>query len=366
MLMLSLLIGLVGCSGGSSSNPNSSNPSVTSVAVSPASTSVPTGATQQFTATVSGSQGVSQAVTWSSVGAGTINSSGLFTASSSPGQATVMAVSQQDNAVSGSAAVTVSQATVDAGDWYGNLTSSDGTQTMSLDFHLMRTGGAISTTSFGAAENVTANSSFNTPCGPSTDLQNDDFASGDQMAGTISGQSVSLDFAPYQPQPSLDIALTGTMNGSTISGTFTSPHGPTCLSALTGTFSFQQYSLQQTNYTGTFMVGLPANVAVPFTLSINNISTDLNFEGITIGACSIGYPAYSFLMNGVTIGRFFEMTPTNTLPSQNPGIILYGLMNDPTGQTLDTFSAAAGGALYPNCLSFETLGVVQTTLTATP
>jgi hypothetical protein len=79
-----------------------------SVSVSPATASIQISKTQQFTATVTGSNNT--AVTWSVSGGGTINSSGLYTAPAtvpSPNTVTVKATSQADTAKSGTATIIV-------------------------------------------------------------------------------------------------------------------------------------------------------------------------------------------------------------------------------------------------------------------
>src|SRR6185436_10718746 len=75
--------------------------------VSPASTTVVTGGTRQFTATVTGT--ANTAVTWTATG-GTITSAGLFTAGQTPGSFQVTATSVQDASKSASAAVTITTA----------------------------------------------------------------------------------------------------------------------------------------------------------------------------------------------------------------------------------------------------------------
>jgi hypothetical protein len=81
---------------------------VTSIEVTPATATVQPNGTFQFSATVKDQNGAAMnpqpTVAWSATGAGTINSSGLFTASSSNGSATVTATV---NSVSGNATVTV-------------------------------------------------------------------------------------------------------------------------------------------------------------------------------------------------------------------------------------------------------------------
>lgn len=75
----------------------------TTVTVSPSTTTVAPGGTQQFTANVP--------VTWTAAGDGTINSSGLFTAGSSSGSATVTATATDGSGATGTATVTVSSST---------------------------------------------------------------------------------------------------------------------------------------------------------------------------------------------------------------------------------------------------------------
>jgi len=82
-----------------------------SVVISPTSASVASGGTQQFTATVTGSSNTS--VTWSvqESGGGTVSTSGLYTAPSSPGTYHVTATSVADNSKSAAAEVTVGATT---------------------------------------------------------------------------------------------------------------------------------------------------------------------------------------------------------------------------------------------------------------
>jgi len=89
-----------------------STPTVTSVTVSPSTASVVRGATQQFSATVTGTNNPAQTVTWIVTGgvSGTsISTSGLLTVSSAEAAATltVRATSTADTSKSGVAAVTV-------------------------------------------------------------------------------------------------------------------------------------------------------------------------------------------------------------------------------------------------------------------
>ena len=83
--------------------------SAVTLSVSPTSASLQPGATQQFSATVTGS--TNAAVTWTATG-GTISTSGLYTAPSTAGTYTVKATSVADNTKSASATVTVTAAPV--------------------------------------------------------------------------------------------------------------------------------------------------------------------------------------------------------------------------------------------------------------
>ncbi len=112
-LVLGLLIS--GCGGAGGSNPPPPPPPV-SVSVSPASANVPTGGTQQFTATVQNASNT--AVTWfvndvqgGGPAMGTITTGGLYTAPASApsGTVTVKATSNADPTKSGLAAVTVTE-----------------------------------------------------------------------------------------------------------------------------------------------------------------------------------------------------------------------------------------------------------------
>jgi hypothetical protein len=80
--------------------------SITSITVSCDPASVQTGQTSQCTAKVVGTGSYSSSVTWSS-SAGSINSSGLLTAPSTAGSATVTATSTQDSTKAGSTVVTI-------------------------------------------------------------------------------------------------------------------------------------------------------------------------------------------------------------------------------------------------------------------
>ena len=116
-----LLWNLSGCGGGSSAPPPPPPPppasTITSVTVSPGSTTLFVKATQQFMANVEGTGSFSSAVSWfvndaqgGNATVGTISASGLYTAPSAvsnPASITIKAQSVQDTSKSGAAAVTI-------------------------------------------------------------------------------------------------------------------------------------------------------------------------------------------------------------------------------------------------------------------
>jgi len=105
---LLLLYALSGCGGSTNSSggsPSQNSPSSSvSVAVTPTSASPVEGASQQFSASVTGSSNT--AVTWSATG-GTISSTGLYVAGSTAGNYTVTATSAADTTKSAQASVAI-------------------------------------------------------------------------------------------------------------------------------------------------------------------------------------------------------------------------------------------------------------------
>ena len=106
LLTATLFLAACGGGGGGNSVSNPPPPTITSVSVTCNPTSVQIGQTSQCTATVTGTGSYSSAVTWSA-SAGTINSSGLFTAPSTAGTVTVTATATQDATKSRTATITV-------------------------------------------------------------------------------------------------------------------------------------------------------------------------------------------------------------------------------------------------------------------
>src|SRR5512133_2604833 len=115
LVLFSAVLGLallVGC-GGPSTTTTKAPPPVITVAVLPGDISVEQGATQQFSATVSGTS--NQAVIWSTQegsAGGTVSQTGLYSAPASAMDVHVVATSVADPSKSATALVRVSQVTV--------------------------------------------------------------------------------------------------------------------------------------------------------------------------------------------------------------------------------------------------------------
>ena len=110
-LVLAFISFIAGCGGGSSTTPGNT----ISVAVSPATATVTSGGTTQFTATVTGDSsngGVTWSVSSASATPGTIDATGKYTAPSVTASttATVIATSKTDMTKTGSATVTINPA----------------------------------------------------------------------------------------------------------------------------------------------------------------------------------------------------------------------------------------------------------------
>lgn len=97
-------------------------PAVVTIAISPTTTSLPSGGTQQFAATVSGSPNVS--VTWTTT-IGTVSSGGLFTAPATIGTGTVTATAAADPTKSASANVAIMAQNIN----FGTTSISSGVDT---------------------------------------------------------------------------------------------------------------------------------------------------------------------------------------------------------------------------------------------
>ena len=110
----------------------SPNPaSITSVAVSPSTLSLNTGATNQFSATVTGTGSYSSSVTWS-VQKGTISSTGLYMAPASACSDVITATSIQDSSKAATSSITVAALSQPVGPVITAVSTSSITQTSAV------------------------------------------------------------------------------------------------------------------------------------------------------------------------------------------------------------------------------------------
>jgi hypothetical protein len=296
------LFGVSGCGGSGSSN------GPVSVSVSPSNPSVAVGSMQTFTANVTG--GTSPAtVTWSVMGAGTIDpNSGVYTAPAT--------VPTTDDVVTATSQGATGSATV-------NVTASQALQ-------ISPGGPAIPA---GMSQNFTVTAGGN-PVG-SVNWQVNGLAGGDCVApannattpchGTISSTGVYV--APLSPPPGgvTITALSGTDSGST---------NPTILyssASLTNNGSTGQYAMQ---FAGSdFTVGFPLNVAGSI---LTSGSPSSNSGTITGGEIDIASAAGVTQAAAVSTGTY--------------------LVNPPDGRTTVTITTNANG----NISSSFTLQLVLT------
>jgi polysaccharide biosynthesis protein PslG len=108
ILIASFFAGCAAVGPATSLNSLAANSTVSSVAVSPGSAATNVGGTIQFAAAIQGTT-TNKAVTWK-VSAGSINSSGLFTAPATAGTATVVATSSADSTKTATATIAVAAA----------------------------------------------------------------------------------------------------------------------------------------------------------------------------------------------------------------------------------------------------------------
>lgn len=367
LVFLPVVLSGCGVVGSSASPPApTSQPTVTSVSITPTSANDSAGQTTQFSATVSGTGSFSQAVTWSVAGDGTIDNNGLFTAGSSSGTATVQVASVQDPMVINSASVTVSSPSAILGDFYGKMTSADGTQSVPLDFNLSITGNTLTAdvlrplsvwddTVSGNAPNCSNLWLQGTPAtdgngnmtSPNRVLTNTHISLSGTQSGTgtntgsvsLTWQANSLNPAGQQP-----ISLSGqfSTDGSTLSGTYSNTGLLTgCFpSSTSGTFSFTKYrTVSDYSYSGSFTDGTAGQVPVTLTHGPDSLLTIGALPGVCASATSVALGNTSYVTNG----RFFYMFSVDrsvasggsTAPSS---LALWGLTNDAAGQTIKIYA----------------------------
>ncbi len=360
---------LAGCSagGGSASKPippPAPTPTITSIAVLPATITVSTNSTQQFQSTVTGTGNFSTTVNWSVAGLGSIDSSGLFTASGTPGTSFVVATSTEDSSVMGQANVTVQAAPVSLPGWYGTLVPSDGTAPLPLDFDLTQTSGTtlssgpvltISISGLGYSSSPCANLFFEAP--PARYPTNTGYLAGswlqkanslipyNQMTGSLNGQNVSLSFAPIEGTTTLSpITMTGTLGTdaagfNTIIGTYAVSGGSNACAGPAGTFTFNQYeNFSDSSFQGFYTIGTPGtgtppvqanNGGINLSAPTANLGYPTNEGGATLDFSAVAAP---YACPAITVsstntehaGRFFHIYSPN-----GSSLSVYGLQAGP-------------------------------------
>lgn len=382
-LVVVAVLCLAGCGGGSISPtlPPQPTSAVTSVTVSPSTASVVASNQQQFAVTVAGTGNFSSAVTWGVTGLGSIDQTGLFTASSTAGPVTVTATSQEDSTKSSSATVTVTVAPVSMQGWYGTLVPSDGSKPLPLDFDLTQTGSTLTSgpvliiaktsadiqfcTNFDLFIVQGSNGSILKPQ-PNNPLPN--------MTGTISNQNVTLSYAPYSFGTRPTITMTGTMGLDAagyrqITGAYSTPLTP-CLSGNFGTFTFNEYQSFSGTYVGPMTYGTVGSGNPPITA--NNVTITVSSMGTYLGGTgSFSYSAIPppfnyptspvFQMFSETAGRFFHgWDPDGGQNSSN--LIFWGLVAGPDNQG-NQINTYIGTGFYGTPQLFDPMTPISGTLT---
>jgi len=367
---------LMGCgSGSTSSGPTQPTPSPTiaSVTVAPQTVTVVAGSTKQFEATVTGTNAFNSAVTWSVVGLGTVDQTGLFTASGTPGPATVTATSVETPSMQGSGQVTVTAAPVALLGWYGTLVPSDGSTPLPLDFDLVQTGNNLTNAYAVVIAQTVADISLCTSFELGTaegygsvlqSVQNNQNANMFQLSGSVNGQSVSLTLSATHTWPNTPpspVSLTGKLGqdaagSATMTGTFSKPAGPIagangCFSTPTsGTFSFTQYQSLSGIYAGAVTYGTVGQGTPP--VAANNVQLSLTSSAPcsqsvypTAGICAatlsyaaisppFNYPASPvYAMQSETAGRFLHVW-TDYVGSEggSTNLVVWGVVAGPDQQ----------------------------------
>lgn len=320
VVLLSLSI-LPGCGGGNSAPP----PPVISVSVSPGTASLIAGATQQFTASVTGTS--STAVTWSVSGCtgaacGTVDTNGLYTAPSlipSATTVTVVATLQSDTTKSGSArvnqvavAVNITESSINAngGDSHQFTVTVTGTTnaavTWSLSTCSLNACGTLSSTGLYTAPSSVASAADVTVTATSQ-ADPSKFAS-----ATVHLVPVSVSISPTGP---LNVSINATQNfNATVNGDSSNAGvvwslDASCTPATCGTLS--NVANTSVTYTAPATVPNPATV----TLTATSVADTTKNHSVVITVIS-GSPLepgdYAFVFSGwdgaltrqVTIGHF--------------------------------------------------------------
>lgn len=273
---------LTSCGGGSSTVPVSPPPPspLTKVVIMPSAATVQPGASQQFTAQVTGQ--VDQTVTWSvPAGEGTITSTGLYTAPSNTGSYNVVATSSADANSSATASVVVTTALPDNWQFTG-LGSRQISASLNLNIRTI-TGTAH------IAFNLTGCSSFFQPI---------------PLTGTIDAQgNISVTSSVVDGSVLVFTGMLSPDRSSISGGTYGFRGG--CASGESGPLTGVRISQVVGLYSGT-MAGGPGGSVVVSALLTQSTITDVNgFFPVsgTVTVASSACPASFTLYGSVMVGN---------------------------------------------------------------
>ncbi len=271
LVLAVLLAPAIGCAGRKSSLPTTNSSGSVSIQLSPLSSTLQPGASQQFTATVSGSDNTG--VTWSvdSIGAGnsttgSITSAGLYTAPTFSGTHTITATSVADSTRSATATVTVQ----------GSVTISP----------------ASAGLNFGATQQFTVTVAGNT--NPTVSWSVDGIAGGNSSVGSIDPQGLYT--APTQiGSHTVSANVTGVSTGATASITVfnlsISPASTLLAPSATQQFTANVQGLSNSSITWEVDGTAGGNTSVG-TISSTGLYTAPNATGAhTISISSVAYPS---------------------------------------------------------------------------
>ncbi len=390
------------------------------VTVAPASANVSAGGTQQFTATVTGSSNT--AVNWTispTTGAGTVNTSGLYTAPATvttPRTATITATSQANTAVSASGTVnlrvtpTLSVASSSNPSTYGNSVTFTATissgPTGTITFYdggvsigtgtISGTTATLMTTSLAAgSHSITAGWAGNTNYNPVTSsaitqtvnrkaltvsgvtANNKTYdgttaatlnTSGVAMVGVVSGDTVTLGTggaAGTFAQSAVGSNITVTVSGLTLSGASASNYTltqPTTTASITAkTLTVTGISANNKTYDGTTAATLNiggaslVGVVSGDTVTLNTSSAASTFAQSAVGS-NITVTVTGLSLSGASASNYTLTQPTTTASITAKALTVSGITAN--NKTYDGTTAATlntSGASLVGVVSGDTV-----------
>ena len=372
--VLLILSTLPGCGG-------SSTPAPPVISVSPSTASLIAGATQQFTASVTGTS--STAVTWSvsgctGTGCGTIDNNGLYTAPSlipSDTTVNVVATLQSDTTRSGSARVNQVAVKVNITETSMNMNGGDSHQfTATVTGHTNTSvTWSLSTCSLGACGNLSSTGMYTAPSSVASaaDVTVTATSQADPSkyaSATVHLVPVSFSISPAGP---LNVSVNATQNfTATVSGDSSNAGvvwslDASCTPATCGALS--NAANTSVTYTAPATVPNPATVTLTAT-SVTDTSKSKNVAiTITVGTSGLQAGDYAFAFSGwkgLGGGNFGRQVTVGHFHADASGNVTDGVedVNDESGVSL---SVSITGTYTVNSNRRGTLTIVSAQDTAT-